>query len=140
VAGPQDFNTKIIDEFRANAGKVGGPFEGATILLLHHTGAKSGRERVNPLAYQAVGQNFAVFASRGGSPQNPDWYHNLLAHPQTEVEVGTETVAVNARELRDGERSEIWERQKSLMPGFADYERNTEGIRQIPVILLERRA
>jgi deazaflavin-dependent oxidoreductase (nitroreductase family) len=140
VAGPQDFNTKIIDEFRANAGKVGGPFEGATILLLHHTGAKSGRERVNPLAYQAVGQNFAVFASRGGSPQNPDWYHNLLAHPQTEVEVGRETVAVNARELRDGERSEIWERQKSLMPGFADYERNTEGIRQIPVILLERRA
>lgn len=134
-----DFNTKIIDEFRGNAGKVGGPFQGAPILLLHHTGARSGRERVNPLAYQPVGRDFAIFASKGGAPSHPDWYYNLLAHPEAKVEVGTDTVAVTAREVRGDERSEIWERQKTLMPGFADYELKTEGIREIPVILLERR-
>jgi deazaflavin-dependent oxidoreductase (nitroreductase family) len=135
----QDFNSKIIEEFRSNHGKVGGPFEGAPVLLLHHKGAKTGRERVNPLAYQAVGANFAVFASKGGSPTNPDWYHNLLANPEINVEVGAETVPVGATELTGNERSEIWERQKVLMPGFADYEKNAAGIREIPVILLVRR-
>lgn len=135
----QDFNSKIIEEFRSNHGKVGGPFEGAPVLLLHHKGAKTGRERVNPLAYQPVAGNFAVFASKGGSPTNPDWYHNLLANPETTVEVDTETVPVRATELTGSERSEIWERQKVLMPGFADYEKNTAGIRDIPVILLERK-
>lgn len=133
-----DFNTKIINEFRSNAGKLGGPFEGATMLLLHHTGAKSGTERVNPLAYQPVGDAFAVFASRGGSPQNPDWYHNLVAHPETSVEVGTDTIPVKARVLDPAERAPVWEKQKQLMPGFADYEEKTEGIRDIPVVLLER--
>jgi deazaflavin-dependent oxidoreductase (nitroreductase family) len=140
VAEREDFNAKIIDEFRTNSGKVGGPFKGAPLLLLHHTGAKTGRERVNPLAFQPVGDDFAVFASKGGAPDNPDWYYNLLAHPDTKIEVGTDTVAVTARELHGSERGEIWERQKSLMPGFADYERNADGKRQIPVILLERRA
>jgi len=135
----QDFNSKIIEEFRSNHGDVGGPFEGASVLLLHHKGAKTGRERVNPLAYQAVGANFAVFASKGGSPTNPDWYHNLLANPETTVEVGTETVPVRATELTGNERSEIWERQKVLMAGFADYEKKAAGIREIPVILLVRR-
>jgi deazaflavin-dependent oxidoreductase (nitroreductase family) len=135
----QDFNARIIDEFRSNAGKLGGGFEGAPVLLLHHTGAKSGRARVNPLAYQPVGDDFAVFASRGGAPQNPDWYYNLVAHPDTEIEVGTDTIPVTAREVHGSERSEIWERQKTLMPGFADYDRKTEGIRQIPVLLLSRR-
>ncbi len=89
TAPANDFNTKIIEEFRSNAGKVGGPFEGGTLLLLHHTGAKSGVERVSPLVYQPVGQSFAIFASKGGAPSNPDWYHNLVAHPDTTVEVGT---------------------------------------------------
>ena len=135
----QDFNGKIIEEFRSNQGKVGGPFEGASVLLLHHKGAKTGRERVNPLAYQPAGANFAVFASKGGSPTNPDWYHNLLANPETTVEVGTETIPVRATQLTGNERSEIWERQKVLMPGFADYDKNVAGIREIPVILLERK-
>jgi len=139
MSEPGDFNTRIIEEFRANAGKVGGPFAGAPMVLLHHRGARSGQERVNPLVYQPVGDAFAVFASKGGAPTHPDWYRNLLAHPDTVVEVGTETIPVRARELAGDERKGIWERQKELMPGFADYEGKTQGIREIPVMLLERR-
>ena len=131
-----DFNAQIIEEFRANGGKVGGQFEGAPLLLLHSTGAKSGQERVNPMMYQADGDRFAVFASRGGSPTNPDWYHNLVAHPEATIEVGEETIPVVARVAEGDERERIWERQKREWPGFADYERRTT--RQIPVIILER--
>jgi len=131
-----DFNQKIIDEFRANGGKVGGPFEGASLLLLHHKGAKSGKERVNPVAYQSLGDDMAVFGSKAGGPTNPDWYHNLLAHPKTTVEVGTDTIAVTARVAEGDERTKIWERQKKDNPGFADYEKATT--RQIPVVILER--
>ena len=131
-----DFNAQIIEEFRANDGKVGGPFEGATVLLLHHKGAKTGTERVNPLAYRPVGDALAVFASKGGAPTNPDWYYNLRAHPETEVEVGTETIPVVARLAEGDERSSIWEAQKRDNPGFADYEKQTT--RQIPVVILER--
>jgi deazaflavin-dependent oxidoreductase (nitroreductase family) len=131
-----DFNQQMIQQFRENHGKLGGPFEGATMLLLHHTGAKSGKERVNPLAYQPLGANFAIFASKGGAPTNPDWYHNLLAHPDTTVEVGSETIPVRARVVASDERQLIWEKQKQLMPGFAEYEAKTD--RQIPVIVLER--
>lgn len=134
----KDFNQTIIDEFRANGGKLGGQFDGATMLLLHHKGAKSGRERVNPLAYQPVGENVAVFASKGGAPTNPDWYYNLLAHPDTTVEIGTETVPVVARVAGSDERTRIWEKQKKDAPGFADYEKNTA--RQIPVVILEKKA
>jgi deazaflavin-dependent oxidoreductase (nitroreductase family) len=130
-----DFNTTIIEEFRANGGKLGGPFEGATMLLLHHKGAKSGKERVNPLAYRRVGDSLAVFASKGGAPTNPDWYYNLRAHPETEVEVGTETIPVVARVADDAEREPIWEAQKRDNPGFADYEKQSP--RQIPVVILE---
>ena len=133
---PTDFNGKIIAEFRANAGKVGGPFAGADILLLHHTGARSGVERINPLAYQRVGDSFAVFASKAGAPGNPDWYHNLLAHPDTSVEVGTGTVKVRARVAEPAERDPIWERQKVRSPGFAEYEQKAAP-RRIPVILLD---
>ena len=133
---PTDFNGKIIAEFRANAGKVGGPFAGADILLLHHTGARSGVERINPLAYQRVGDSFAVFASRAGAPQHPDWYHNLVAHPDTSVEVGTETITVRARVAEPAERDPIWERQKVRAPGFAEYEQKAAP-REIPVILLD---
>ena len=131
-----DFNAPIIEEFRANGGKVGGQFEGAPILLLHHTGAKSGKERVNPMMYQADGDRFAVFASKGGAPTNPDWYHNLVVHPEAAIEVGEETIPVVARVAEGEERERIWERQKREWPGFADYERKTD--RQIPVLILER--
>ncbi|MBO0728131.1 MAG: nitroreductase family deazaflavin-dependent oxidoreductase [Acidimicrobiaceae bacterium] len=139
MAERDDFNTKVIEEFRANAGKVGGGFAGAPMILLHHRGAKSGTERVNPLVYQRVGDAFALFASKAGAPTHPDWYRNLMANPDTKVEVGEETYQVHARELHGPERDEIWEKQKSLMPGFAEYEEKARGKREIPVILLERR-
>jgi len=131
-----DFNQQIIDEFHANDGRVAGPFEGATLLLLHHTGAKTGTARVNPLAYQPVGDDFAVFASKAGAPTNPDWYHNLLAHPSVTVEIGRDTIPVRARVADPDERERIWTRQKEQSPGFADYEQKTT--RQIPVVILER--
>jgi deazaflavin-dependent oxidoreductase (nitroreductase family) len=133
---PEDFNQKIIDEFRANGGKLGGQFEGAPMLLLHHKGAKTGTERVNPVTYQQVGNDLAVFASKAGAPTNPDWYHNLLAHPKTTVELGTDNVPVTARVAEGDERTKIWEAQKKAQPGFADYEKSTT--RQIPVVVLER--
>jgi deazaflavin-dependent oxidoreductase (nitroreductase family) len=133
----KDFNTAVIDEFRANEGKVGGGFAGAPMLLLHHKGAKSGIERVNPMVYQAVGDDYAVFASKAGQPTNPDWYHNLVAHPDTSIEVGAETIPVTARVAEGDERERIWSKQKIDMPGFADYEQKTT--RQIPVIVLTQR-
>jgi deazaflavin-dependent oxidoreductase (nitroreductase family) len=131
-----DFNTAIIDEFRANEGKVGGGFAGAPMLLLHTTGAKSGKERVNPLVYQPDGDRYAIFASKGGAPTHPDWFHNLQAHPDATIEVGTESIPVTARVAEGDERSRLWEKQKQLMPGFADYEQKTT--REIPVVILER--
>ncbi|MBV8981498.1 MAG: nitroreductase family deazaflavin-dependent oxidoreductase [Acidimicrobiia bacterium] len=131
-----DWNAKIIDEFRTNGGKVGGPFEGGTLLLLHSRGAKSGAERVNPLAYQPLGDDFAIFASKAGADTNPDWFYNVKANPEVTVEVGTDTVKARARVADGEERDRIWERQKQLMPGFAEYEQKTS--RQIPVIVLER--
>jgi deazaflavin-dependent oxidoreductase (nitroreductase family) len=132
-----DWNDKIIAEFRANEGRVGGSFEGAPLLLLHSTGAKSGQERVNPMMYQAVDGGFAVFASKAGADTNPDWYHNLRAHPDALVEVATETLEVSARVLDPEEREPIWQEQKARYPGFADYE--TKTARVIPVVMLERR-
>lgn len=132
-----DWNDKVIAEFRANQGRVGGQFEGAPLLLLHSTGAKSGQERVHPMMYQAVGNGFAVFASKAGADTNPDWYHNLRAHPEARIEVGTETLDVTARVLDADEREPIWEEQKARYPGFADYETKTD--RVIPVVMLDRR-
>jgi deazaflavin-dependent oxidoreductase (nitroreductase family) len=132
-----EWNDKIIAEFRANGGKVGGNFEGAPLLLLHSTGAKSGQERVNPMMYQAVGDSFAVFASKAGADSNPDWFYNLKSNPEARVEVGTEMFDVTARVLDDREREPIWEEQKSRYPGFADYEKKTD--RVIPVVILDRR-
>jgi len=130
-----DWNATIIDEFRANGGKVGGNFEGAPLLLLHTTGAKTGQERVNPMMYRQVGGNYAVFASKAGAPTNPDWYHNLLAHPAVTAEIGTQTLPFTARVAGSDERAEIWTAQKTDYPGFADYETKTS--RQIPVVILE---
>ena len=95
---PQDFNARIIEEFRANQGVVGGPFEGATLLLLHHVGARSGKDRINPLVYNRDGDRYVVFASKAGAPTNPDSYHNLKANPNTTIEVGTDTIDVVASE------------------------------------------
>jgi deazaflavin-dependent oxidoreductase (nitroreductase family) len=130
-----DFNSTIIDEFRANGGKVGGQFEGAPLLLLHSTGAKSGLERIAPVMYQEVDGEYAVFASKAGAPTNPDWYHNLRANPSAQIEVGTETMPVTARVAGSDERDKIWETQKQRYPGFADYEAKTT--RTIPVVILE---
>jgi len=131
-----DWNSQIIEEFRANAGKVGGQFEGAPLLLLHTTGARSGQERINPVMYQPGGDHLAVFASKAGAPTHPDWYHNLLAGPEVTAEVGTETRRFRARVADGDERERIWSKQKRDYPGFADYESKTD--RQIPVVILER--
>lgn len=131
-----EFNRGIIEQFRANGGKVGPPFEGAPLLILHSTGAKSGKTRLAPVVYQQVGDSWAVFASKAGAPDNPDWYHNLVANPSASIEVGTEVVPVTARVLDDAEREPIWTKQKELMPGFAEYEAQTD--RTIPVVILDR--
>jgi deazaflavin-dependent oxidoreductase (nitroreductase family) len=131
-----DWNSKIIEEFRANGGKVGGPFAGGTLLLLTTTGAKSGKQRVNPLAYLPDGDRYVIFASKAGAPTNPDWYHNLVAHPQVKLEVGTEKFEATATEVTGEERDQLYARVVERMPGFGDYEKKTT--RKIPVIALER--
>ncbi|WBB50476.1 MULTISPECIES: nitroreductase family deazaflavin-dependent oxidoreductase [unclassified Micromonospora] len=130
-----DWNDKVIAEFRANGGQVGGHFAGQPLLLLHTVGAKSGQPRVHPMMYQKVDGGYAVFASKAGAPTNPDWYHNLLAHPRTRAEIGTDTVELVARVAAEDERERIWSAQKAAYPFFADYERKTS--RQIPVVVLE---
>lgn len=130
-----DWNTKIIEEFRANGGQVGGQFEGAPLLLLHTFGAKSGQERVNPVMYQPDGDRLVVFASKGGAPTSPDWFHNVVANPEVTAEVGTETVRLTARAAEGEERERLWTKQKADWPGFAEYESKTT--RQIPVVILE---
>jgi len=127
----------MTDEFRANDGKVGGRFEGAPLLLLHHVGARTGQERVSLMMYQAVDTGYAVFASKGGAPSHPGWYHNLVANPEVTVEVGTETIAVTARVTKSDEREPIWAEQKRAYPFFAAYEQKID--RQIPVVILEPR-
>jgi deazaflavin-dependent oxidoreductase (nitroreductase family) len=132
-----EWNRKVIDEFRANEGVVGGMFEGMPILLVRTTGAKSGAARINPVAYQRLDDDtVAVFASYGGAPKNPDWFHNLVANPDVTVEIGTDTYAARARVATGEERERIWEAEKALMPQFAEYETKTD--RQIPVVVLEK--
>jgi deazaflavin-dependent oxidoreductase (nitroreductase family) len=136
MSNTQDWNRQVIEEFRANEGRVGGPFEGIPLLLLHTKGARSGSERVNPVAYQRLGpRSVAVFASKGGAASNPDWYYNLVADPETKVEIGDKTLAVHARVADEVERGPIWEKQKIDNPGFAEYELKTT--RKIPVVILE---
>ncbi len=132
-----DFNAQVVEEFRANGGKVGGPFEGMPMALLHTTGAKSGQPRLNPLAYRQDGDNVVVFASKGGAPTHPDWYRNLVANPDVEVEVGSERFRARARVAQGDERARIWSEQTRDMPQFGEYESKTQG-RQIHVVVLER--
>lgn len=129
-----DWNRQIIEEFHANAGKVGGPFQNATLLLLTTIGAKSGQPRISPLAYLPDGERVFIFASKGGAPTNPDWYHNLLAHPEVTVEIGTERFAATAVVIEGEERDEIYAKQVQRAPAFGDYQRKTT--RKIPVIEL----
>ena len=136
-----DWNSKVIDEFRANAGKVGGVFQGATILLLHSKGAKSQRERINPLAYVRDGGRFVVIASKGGAPTNPDWYHNVVANPELTVEVGTEAFRVHATISEEPERTRLYNKMVEVQPAsvsktFDEYRRKVK--RKIPVIVLTR--
>jgi deazaflavin-dependent oxidoreductase (nitroreductase family) len=135
VAEMNDWNAQIIKEFRANGGKVGGNFEGAPLLILHTTGARTGQERLNPMMYRRVGGGYAVFASKAGAPTNPDWYHNLVAHPDVQAEIGSQTLKFTARVADDAERAPIWAAQKAEFPGFQEYEQKTS--RQIPVVILE---
>jgi len=137
MADRQDWNRSTIEAFRANGGKVGGMWEGRPLLLLTTTGAKSGQRRTNPMMYLRDGDRLLVFASKGGAPTNPDWYHNLLAHPQATVEVGTEVYEANATSLSGEERDRWFARQAQLYPQFADYQAKTT--RKIPVIALERK-
>jgi deazaflavin-dependent oxidoreductase (nitroreductase family) len=134
---PADFNANIIEEFHANEGRVGGMFEGVPLLLLHHTGAKSGISRVNPLAYQADDGRYVIFASKGGAPTNPDWYHNLRAQPNVTIEVGADTIAVVASEAAGEERERLFRTQAERVPQFGEYEQKTD--RVIPVIVLTPR-
>jgi deazaflavin-dependent oxidoreductase (nitroreductase family) len=122
MADVNEWNTQIIAEFRANEGRVGGPFEGQPVVLIHHKGRRSGAPRVNPVVYQKVDGGWAVFASYAGAPKHPDWYFNLMDEPRTTIEIGTETLEVVARDTSGAERDEIWEKQKAASPGFADYE------------------
>ena len=131
-----NWNEGIIEEFRANDGAVGGVFEGRPLLLLHHTGAKSGTKRLSPLMYQQVGDSFAIFASKGGADDNPDWFYNLKAHPDVSIEIGDSTVDVRARIAQGEEQDTIWEKQKRDYPQFAGYEQKTSRP-QIPVIVLD---
>ena len=127
-------NKKIIEEFRANRGKVGGYFEGKTLLLLHTKGAKSRQERINPLACIKDGNRLAVIASKGGAPTHPDWYYNMIANPLVTVEVGTEKFQAQATVAEESERTRLYDKMVEVMPGFDDYRHNTT--RVIPVIVL----
>ena len=133
---PSEWNQKIIEEFRANDGKVGGRFADRTLLLLHTIGAKSHEERINPVAYTRDGEKYVIIASKGGAPTNPDWYYNLLANPRVTVEVGTEKFQALATFPEEPERTRLYNLMVAVAPGFAEYQQKTR--RVIPVITLSR--
>jgi deazaflavin-dependent oxidoreductase (nitroreductase family) len=138
---PNDWNQGIITEFRANEGRVGGPFEGAPMILVHHVGRTSGKEYTTPLVYlpgEGADDSMYIFASKGGAPANPAWYGNLIAAGEATVEVGTSTFPVTITEVTGAERDRIYAEQVKRMPGFGDYAKQTEGIRTIPVLRLTR--
>ena len=131
-----DWNANVIEEFRTNHGKVGGMFEGAPLLLLSTTGAKSGATRVNPLMYLPDGKRVAIFASKGGAPSHPDWFHNVKANPKVSVEIGDESFEAVATEVTDDERDDLYARQSEAYPQFAEYQ--ADNPRLIPVVVIER--
>jgi deazaflavin-dependent oxidoreductase (nitroreductase family) len=138
VSDFNEWNKAVIKEFRENEGKVGGQFADMPLLLLHTTGAKSGLERINPVAYLADGDRHVVIASKAGAPTNPDWYYNLVANPDVSVEVGTEQFPALATVAEEPERTQLFEKMATRNPGFAEYQRNTTRI--IPVVILTRKS
>jgi len=138
MSNANEWNKRIIEEFRANDGKVGGQFANTTLLLLHTTGAKSGLPRINPVAYIADEDRLVIIASKGGAPTNPDWYYNLVAKPEVGVEVGTEQFTAKATVTAGPERSQLYAKVAAKYPGFAEYERKTT--RTIPVVTLTRQS
>ena len=136
MSDAKDWNKQVIEEFRANDGKVGGHFENMTLLLLHTIGAKSGQLRLNPVATMADGDRYVIIASKGGAPTNPDWYYNIVANPEVRIEVGTEKFQAQADVAPEPERTALFAKMAAQHPGFAEYERNTD--RVIPVIVLTR--
>jgi deazaflavin-dependent oxidoreductase (nitroreductase family) len=131
---PADFNTQVIEEFRANGGNAGGMFEGMPLVLVHNVGAKSGKEYVTPLVYLADGDDVVIFASKGGAPENPGWYHNLKAEPNVSIEVGDQKLDALATEATGDERDRLYSAQEAAQPQFAEYATKTD--RKIPVIVL----
>ena len=129
------FNEGVVEEFRANGGHVGGMFKDFPMILVHNKGAKSGQLRISPLVYTKDGDNFVIIASKGGDPKHPDWYHNLVANPETTIEVGTDTVKVKAELTENPERKRLFDAQAAVMPNFKEYEAKAE--REIPVFLLK---
>jgi deazaflavin-dependent oxidoreductase (nitroreductase family) len=129
-----EFNRAIIEEFRAHGGKVGGPFEGTPVLLLSTVGARSGERRTTPVVYLQDGDRVVIFASKAGAPENPAWYHNLVANPTVTVEIGSDTRELRAEVLSGEERGRLFERQAERMPQFAEYAQRTT--REIPVVAL----
>ena len=138
MSSPNDWNKKIIEEFRANDGKVGGFFKDTTLLLLHTTGAKSGKQRVNPAVTIMDGDRYVVIASKGGTPTNPDWYYNLVENPTVTIEVGTEVFKATASVTEEPERSTLYKKMAANFPAFEEYKHKTT--RTIPVVTLNRRA
>lgn len=136
MADRNEFNEKVIAEFRANGGKVGPPFEGAPMILLTHKGAKTGKERTNPLVYTTDGDRYVIIASKAGAPTSPDWYHNIVANPEVTVEVGNEKFEARAEVATGEERRRLYDAQAALMPGFREYQDKTT--REIPVVVLHR--
>jgi deazaflavin-dependent oxidoreductase (nitroreductase family) len=136
TTSPNNFNQSIIEEFRSNGGKVGGPFEGGTLLLLNTVGAKSKQPRTIPLVYVPDGDRFLIAASKAGAPTNPDWYHNLVANPEVSVEVGQERFPARAIVADDAERDQLYNKIVAINPGFGEYQKKTT--RKIPVVILER--
>ena len=130
-----DWNKTLIAKFRANGGKVDGQFAGRDLLLLTTTGAKSGQKRTNPVAFTRDGDRFLIIASKGGGPTNPDWFHNLVAHPEVTIEVGNETLQARATVPAEPERTRLYNQMASILPGFAEYQRNTT--RKIPLVILQ---
>ena len=136
MSDPNEFNRGVIAEFRANAGKVGGPFEGAPMILLTHTGAKSGKEYTTPLVYSRDGDAVVIIASKAGAPDDPQWFRNLVANPDATVEIGTDRFAARARVAEGAERDRLYDAQAALMPNFKEYADKTT--RRIPVVVLDR--
>ena len=137
MANPMtEFNKKIIDEFRSSGGKVGGQFAGAPMIIINHKGAKSGKSYTTPLVFTKDGDKCVIIASYAGAPKNPSWYHNLVAHPEIEVEIGADKFKARAKEVKGAERDRLFAEQAKMMPQFNDYAKKTS--RRIPVFTLER--